>query len=45
MVVLGDVAAPKERGKYYGYFSVTYTTAGASGRRSAAPSPNICTGR
>src|ERR1051326_1627694 len=31
MVVLGDVAAPKERGKYYGYFSVTYTTAGAGG--------------
>ncbi|AMN38550.1 MFS transporter [Rhodoplanes sp. Z2-YC6860] len=31
MVVLGDVAAPKDRGKYYGYFSVTYTTAGACG--------------
>jgi EmrB/QacA subfamily drug resistance transporter len=31
MVVLGDVAAPRERGKYYGYFSVTYTTAGACG--------------
>jgi EmrB/QacA subfamily drug resistance transporter len=31
MVVLGDVAAPKERGKYYGYFSMTYTTAGACG--------------
>ena len=31
MVVLGDVAAPKERGKYYGYFSVVYTTAGAFG--------------
>jgi EmrB/QacA subfamily drug resistance transporter len=31
MVVLGDVAAPKERGKYYGYFSVVYTTAGACG--------------
>lgn len=31
MVVLGDVAAPKERGKYYGYFSATYTTAGAAG--------------
>jgi EmrB/QacA subfamily drug resistance transporter len=30
-IVLGDVAAPKERGKYYGYFSVTYTTAGACG--------------
>ena len=29
MVVLGDVAAPKERGKYYGYFSAIYTTAGA----------------
>jgi EmrB/QacA subfamily drug resistance transporter len=31
MVVLGDVAAPKDRGKYYGYFSLTYTTAGACG--------------
>ncbi len=31
MVVLGDVASPKDRAKYYGYFSVTYTTAGACG--------------
>jgi EmrB/QacA subfamily drug resistance transporter len=31
MVVLGDVAAPKDRGKYYGYFSATYTSAGACG--------------
>ena len=31
MVVLGDIAAPKDRGKYYGYFSATYTTAGACG--------------
>jgi EmrB/QacA subfamily drug resistance transporter len=31
MVVLGDVAAPKDRGKYYGYFSAVYTTAGATG--------------
>src|SRR5262249_318103 len=31
MVVLGDVAAPRDRGLYYGYFSVTYTTAGACG--------------
>ena len=31
MVVLGDIAAPKDRGKYYGYFSVVYTTAGALG--------------
>jgi MFS family permease len=30
-VVLGDVTAPKERGKYYAYFSITYTTAGACG--------------
>jgi EmrB/QacA subfamily drug resistance transporter len=30
-VVLGDVAAPKERGRYYAYFAVIYTTAGASG--------------
>src|SRR3954463_2799899 len=31
MVVLGDIAAPKDRGKYYGYFSITYPTAGACG--------------
>src|ERR1700731_4944717 len=31
MVVLGDVAAPRERGRYYAYFAVTYTTAGARG--------------
>src|SRR4029077_10808237 len=29
MVVLGDVAAPKERARYYAYFSIVYTTAGA----------------
>ena len=31
VVVLGDIAAPKERGKYSAYFAVTYTTAGACG--------------
>src|SRR6267154_692929 len=31
MVVLGDVATPRERGRYYGYFAITYTTAGACG--------------
>jgi MFS family permease len=31
MVVLGDIAAPKDRAKYYFYFSATYTTAGAVG--------------
>jgi MFS family permease len=30
-IILGDVAAPKERGRYYAYFAVIYTTAGASG--------------
>ena len=29
--MLGDAAAPKERGPYYAYFSMTYTTAGAIG--------------
>jgi MFS family permease len=29
--VLGDLAAPKDRGRYYSYFSATYTTAGACG--------------
>lgn len=31
IVVLGDVAAPRQRGRYYAYFAVTYTTAGACG--------------
>jgi EmrB/QacA subfamily drug resistance transporter len=31
MVVLGDLVAPKERGRYYGYFAITYTTAGGAG--------------
>jgi MFS family permease len=31
IVVLGDVAAPKERGKYSAYFAIVYTTAGACG--------------
>jgi predicted MFS family arabinose efflux permease len=31
IIVLGDAASPKERGPYYAYFSVTYTTAGALG--------------
>jgi MFS family permease len=31
MVVLGDLAAPKDRGRYYAYFSATYTTSGACG--------------
>jgi len=30
-IVLGDVSAPKERGQYYAYFAVVYTTAGACG--------------
>ena len=31
MVVLGDVAAPTDRGRYYSYFSLVYTTSGACG--------------
>ena len=31
MVVLGDIAAPKDRGRYYSYFSVVHTTSGALG--------------
>lgn len=31
MTVLGDIAPPKDRAKYYGYFSITYTTAGVLG--------------
>ena len=30
-MVLGDIAAPKDRGKYYMYFSIAFTTAGGSG--------------
>ena len=29
MIVLGDISTPKDRAKYYGYFAITYTTAGA----------------
>src|SRR5262245_20342044 len=31
MIVLGDLVSPKERGKYYAYFAITYTTAGGVG--------------
>jgi MFS family permease len=31
MVILGDAASPKERGRYYAYFAIVYTTAGACG--------------
>jgi MFS family permease len=31
IIVLGDAAAPKERARYYAYFSIVYTTAGACG--------------
>ncbi|HZC54931.1 MAG TPA: MFS transporter [Xanthobacteraceae bacterium] len=30
-MVLGDIAAPKDRGKYYMYFSIAFTSAGATG--------------
>jgi MFS family permease len=31
VIVLGDIAAPADRGRYYAYFSAVYTTAGACG--------------
>ncbi|MCC6778171.1 MAG: MFS transporter [Hyphomicrobiales bacterium] len=31
MIVLGDLVSPKERGRYYTYFAMTYTSAGACG--------------
>jgi EmrB/QacA subfamily drug resistance transporter len=31
MIVLADLVSPKERGRYYGYFAVAYTTAGGTG--------------
>ncbi|MBN8919416.1 MAG: MFS transporter [Rhizobiales bacterium] len=31
MVVLGDVASPRDRGRYYAYFSAVFTTSGACG--------------
>jgi EmrB/QacA subfamily drug resistance transporter len=30
-MILGDIAAPKERGRYYTYFSIAFTTAGGIG--------------
>jgi hypothetical protein len=46
IVVLGDVAAPKERGRYSGPISQSPTPPQApAGRRSAAFCPSICTGR
>src|SRR5580704_5806748 len=30
-MILGDIAAPKDRGKYYSYFSIAFTTAGGCG--------------
>src|SRR5262245_27427150 len=31
MIVLADLVSPKERGRYYTYFAITYTTAGGCG--------------
>jgi MFS family permease len=31
VIVLGDIAPPAERGRYYAYFSMVYVTAGACG--------------
>jgi MFS family permease len=31
VIVLGDAVAPKDRGRYYTYFAMVYTTAGACG--------------
>ena len=45
MVVLGDIASPKDRGKYYGWFSATYTAAGALGPLLGGAIASICTGR
>src|SRR5271156_5967760 len=30
-MILADIAAPKERGRYYAYFSIAFTTAGGCG--------------
>ena len=31
MIVLADLVSPKERGRYYTYFALTYTSAGGAG--------------
>lgn len=31
LTILGDIAAPRDRARYYTYFSITYTTAGGIG--------------
>jgi len=31
IMILGDIATPKDRGRYYAYFSLAFTSAGASG--------------
>ncbi len=31
LTILGDIAAPRDRARYYTYFSITYTTAGGVG--------------
>ncbi len=30
-MILGDIASPKDRGRYYTYFSIAFTTAGGAG--------------
>ena len=44
-MILGDIAAPKERGKYYTYFSIAFTTAGGTGPAFGGWISDHCIGR
>jgi MFS family permease len=43
-MILGDVAAPKDRAKYYVYFSIAFTTAGGCGPALGGWIATICAG-
>ena len=42
---IADMITPRERGRYQAYMGTSWIVAGVAGRRSAASSRSICTGR